>query len=88
MPHKTLIGVYLFIIIFDKNINQTLCGGHFVFEIEKLPVAFDFTISDNLCTPNSGLLLANLICFVKSWYIYFFILLFGLVDFPWMFHIN
>ena len=33
MPHKTLIGVYLFIRIFDKKINQTLFGGHFAFEI-------------------------------------------------------
>ena len=29
MPHKTLIGAYLFIIIFDKKIHQMLFGGHF-----------------------------------------------------------
>ena len=53
MPHKTIICLYLFIIILDKKINQTLFGAHFVLKIiffyfYCILLAFYFTISNNL----------------------------------------
>ena len=71
MPHKTLIGVYLFILILDKKSIKRCLAAILFLKLQNNQLHFILTIFDNLCTSNSGPLWANLIGFVKSRYTFF-----------------